>query len=186
MTGVPLTALCWNWNSIGIIVNIGRLEEVCSGCGPLNHCVEHVAAFDSSGGASLGLMRCHGHMASCVPAHRHMSWCWSHRAHMMSCAYLSHPGSRCMRMMYLFRLSRRACCNGADQFGIWGCLWWCLIHAINLLALNCIISCAFQCVLQQKIETPTLVEIVSINTYSSVDDHFPIIFSRSWRCKSST
>jgi hypothetical protein len=22
-TGVPLTALCYNWNSIGIIVNIG-------------------------------------------------------------------------------------------------------------------------------------------------------------------
>jgi hypothetical protein len=43
---------------------MGRLEAVCSGCGPLNPCAEHVVASDSSGGASLGLMRCHGHVAS--------------------------------------------------------------------------------------------------------------------------
>jgi hypothetical protein len=72
---------------------MGRLEAVCSGGGPLNPCAEHVAASDSSRSASLGLMRCHGHMASCVPARRHMVWCGSHRAHMMSCAYLSHPSS---------------------------------------------------------------------------------------------
>jgi hypothetical protein len=69
------------------------LEAVSLGWGPLNPCAEHVAASDSSGSASLRLMRCHGHMASCVPAHRHVAWCGSHRAHMMSCAYLSHPSS---------------------------------------------------------------------------------------------
>jgi hypothetical protein len=37
---------------------------------PLNPCVEHVAAFDSSGGASLGLMRCHGHVGAYVAARR--------------------------------------------------------------------------------------------------------------------
>jgi hypothetical protein len=68
------------------------LEAVCSGWGPLNPFIEHMATFDSSGSACLGFMRCHGHMASCVPARRHMAWCGSHRAHMTSCAYLSHPG----------------------------------------------------------------------------------------------
>jgi hypothetical protein len=43
---------------------MGRLEAVCSGCGPLNPCAEHVAASDSLGGASLGSMRCHEHVAS--------------------------------------------------------------------------------------------------------------------------
>jgi hypothetical protein len=47
-----------------------------------------------------------------------------------------------------------------------------------LLALTCIIPCAFRCVLQQKIETPTLVEIVSINPHYSVDDHFSFILCR--------
>jgi hypothetical protein len=43
---------------------MGQFEVVCSGCGPLNPCAEHVVAFDSSRGAFLGLMRCHGHMSS--------------------------------------------------------------------------------------------------------------------------
>jgi hypothetical protein len=43
-----------------------------------------------------------------------------------------------------------------------------LVH----LPLNYIISSAFWCVPQQKIETPTLVEFVSIKPYSSVDAHF--------------
>jgi hypothetical protein len=42
------------------------------GCGPLNPCAEHVATSDSSGSASLGLMRCHKHMVSCVPTRRYM------------------------------------------------------------------------------------------------------------------
>jgi ABC-type sugar transport system permease subunit len=66
------------------------------------------------------------------------------------------------QMIYPFRSSRWARCNGADQFGIWGCLWWCRIYAIGLLALNYIIPCAFRCILQQKIETQTLVKIVGI------------------------
>jgi hypothetical protein len=41
----------------------------------------------------LGLMRCHGRMASCVPTRRHVAWCGSHWAHMMSCAYLSRSSS---------------------------------------------------------------------------------------------
>jgi hypothetical protein len=69
------------------------LEAVCSGCQPLNPCAEHMAASDSSGSVSLGLMRSHGHMASCVTVSRHMAWCGSHRGHIMSCAYLSYPGS---------------------------------------------------------------------------------------------
>jgi hypothetical protein len=44
------------------------------------------------------------------------------------------------QMIYPFRSSRRARCNGAELFGIWGCLWWCHIYAIGLLALNCIIQ----------------------------------------------
>jgi hypothetical protein len=38
---------------------MGQLELVCSGCGPLNPCVEHVVASDLSRGASPELMRCH-------------------------------------------------------------------------------------------------------------------------------
>jgi hypothetical protein len=59
---------------------MGQLEAVCLGCGPLNPCAEHVALSDSSGGASLGLMRCHGHMASCMPTRHHVAWCGSHWA----------------------------------------------------------------------------------------------------------
>jgi hypothetical protein len=40
------------------------------------------------------LMRCHDHVGSCVAARRHVAWCGSHRAHAMSCAYLSHPNSK--------------------------------------------------------------------------------------------
>jgi hypothetical protein len=93
-------------------------------------------------------------------------------------------GLRCMQMIYPFRTSQRAYCNGADQFGNWGCLWWCHVYAIGLLALSCIIPCAFTCVLRQKIETPTLEELVSIRTYYSVDANFLFILCRSWRRKS--
>jgi hypothetical protein len=72
---------------------MGQLKAFWSDCGPLNPCVEHVAASDSWGSASLWYMRCHGHMASCVSARRHEAWCGYHRAHMMSCAYLSYPSS---------------------------------------------------------------------------------------------
>jgi hypothetical protein len=41
----------------------------------------------------FGLMRCHGHVGACVAARHHVAWCGSHRAHMMSNAYLSHTGS---------------------------------------------------------------------------------------------
>jgi hypothetical protein len=41
----------------------------------------------------FGLMRCHGHVGACVAARRHVAWCGSHRAHMMSSEYLSHAGS---------------------------------------------------------------------------------------------
>jgi hypothetical protein len=54
-------------------VTLGRLEAVCSGCGPLNPCAKHVAVSDSSGGASLGSMRCHGHVGACVPTHHHVA-----------------------------------------------------------------------------------------------------------------
>jgi hypothetical protein len=71
---------------------MGRLKAVCSGCGPLNPCAEHVATSDSSGNASLRLIRCHGHNPVC----QHVAM-WPGvgptRPHMMSCAYLSHPGS---------------------------------------------------------------------------------------------
>jgi hypothetical protein len=40
----------------------------------------------------FGSMRCHEHVGACVAARRHVAWCGSHRAHMMSSAYLSHPG----------------------------------------------------------------------------------------------
>jgi hypothetical protein len=72
---------------------MGRLEAVYSGCGPLNPCAEHVAVFNSLGSASCGLIRCHGQMASCVRACRHTACRGSHRAHMMSCAYLCHLGT---------------------------------------------------------------------------------------------
>jgi hypothetical protein len=49
------------------------LEEVSSGCGPLNACAEHVAASDCSGCAYLGLMRCYGHRASSVPTGHHVA-----------------------------------------------------------------------------------------------------------------
>jgi hypothetical protein len=56
----------------------------------LNPCAEHVADFDLLGSASLGLMRCHGHMASCVAAHHHVASCGSHRAHDIMWSYLVH------------------------------------------------------------------------------------------------
>jgi hypothetical protein len=105
--------------------------------------------------------------------------------HDVMCISLS-SGLRCMQMIYLFRSSRQARRVGANQFGIWGCLWWFHIYAIGLLALNYIIPCTFTCVLQQNIETPTLVEIVSIKPYSSVDYHFSFILCRSLRYKSGT
>jgi hypothetical protein len=105
--------------------------------------------------------------------------------HDVPCISLS-SGLWCMQMIYSFWLSRQARCNGADQFGIWGCLWWCHVYSIGLLALNYIIPCVFWCVMQQKIETPTLVEIVSIKPYSSVDDHFSLILYRNWWHKSGT
>jgi hypothetical protein len=52
-----------------------------------------VLAFDWSKVCFLGSMRCHGHVGACVPTCRHIALCGSHWAHMMSCAYLSHPGS---------------------------------------------------------------------------------------------
>jgi hypothetical protein len=66
------------------------LEAVCSGCGPLNPCAGHMATSDSSGSASLGLMRCHGHMAFYVPAHRHVAWCGSHWTNDIVWFYLVH------------------------------------------------------------------------------------------------
>jgi hypothetical protein len=93
---------------------------------------------------------------------------------------------RCMQMIYPFRSSRRSHCNGVDQFGNWGCFLWFPIYAIGLIALSCIIPCAFTCVLQQKIGTPTLVELVSIKPYCSVDDLSLFILCRSWWCKSGT
>ena len=42
------------------------LEVVWVLDGPLDPCAAHVAVSDSSGVASHGLMRCHGHMASNV------------------------------------------------------------------------------------------------------------------------
>jgi hypothetical protein len=135
----------------------------------------------------FGLVRCHGHVGSYVAARRHVAWCgWvSPSSHDVLCISLS---SRlwCMQMIYPFRSSWWARRNGAGQFGIWGCIWWCHIYAIGLPALNYTIPCAFTCVLQQKIETPKLVEIVSINPYSSVDDHFPFILCRNWQHKSGT
>jgi hypothetical protein len=56
----------------------GSVRGGLLGFGPLYPCAEHVAASDSSGSSSLGLMRCHGHMASCVPACRHVAWCPVH------------------------------------------------------------------------------------------------------------
>jgi hypothetical protein len=50
-----------------------------------------VLAPDWSRVCLFGLMMCHGHMGSCVAACRHVAWCGSHRAHMISCAYLFHP-----------------------------------------------------------------------------------------------
>jgi hypothetical protein len=90
------------------------------------------------------------------------------------------------QMIYPFWSSRRAHWNGAVQIGIWGYLWWHPIHTIDSLALDCIIPCAFWCVMQQNTKTPTLVEIVSISPYSSVYAHFLFILCRNWRPKSGT
>jgi hypothetical protein len=57
---------------------------------------------------------------------------------------------------------------------------------MNALAVSYIISCVFWPVLHQKLETLTLVEIVNIRPYPSVDDHFPFILCRSWRHKIGT
>jgi hypothetical protein len=48
-------------------------EAVCTGRGPLHPFVVHVAVSDSSEIASLGLMMCHGHMASKVAVCHHMA-----------------------------------------------------------------------------------------------------------------
>jgi hypothetical protein len=53
-----------------------------------------VLAFDWSRVCFFGSMRCHGHVDSCVAARRRVSCCRSHRAHMISCAYLFHPNSK--------------------------------------------------------------------------------------------
>jgi hypothetical protein len=79
----------------------GYFEAVCLGCGPLNPCAEHMVASDLSGSASLGLMRCHGHMASYVPPGPQDVLCTS----------LS-SGLRCMHMIYPFRSSWWARYNG--------------------------------------------------------------------------
>jgi hypothetical protein len=42
----------------------------------------------------LGSMRCHGHVDSCVTVRRHVAWCGSHQAHVISCAYLLHPNTK--------------------------------------------------------------------------------------------
>jgi hypothetical protein len=42
-----------------------------------------------------------------------------------------------------------------------------------------IIERVIRYILQKRLETPALVQIVSINPYSSVDDHFPFILCRS-------
>jgi hypothetical protein len=121
-------------------------------------------------------MRCHGHMRSCVPARRHVAWCGSHRTHMMSCAYLAHPASDVCKWYIRFdRLDEPVAMVQTNlEFE----------YAISLLSLNYIIPCVFWCVLQQKMETPTLVEIFSIKPYSSFDDYFSIILCRNWRHKS--
>ena len=110
---------------------------------------------------------------------------WYQDGDLILCISLS-SGLRSRQMIYPFRSSPRARRNGAIQFSIWDCYGWCPIGAIDSLALKHIISCAFWCILQQKLETPTLVEIISIRPYSSVDDPFTIILCRYWRCKSST
>jgi hypothetical protein len=82
----------------------------------------------------------------CVPAHRHWFGVGPTRAHDIMWSYLciSLPsGLRSMQMIYPFRPSRRTHHNGVVQIGIWYCLWWCHIHAINALASSCIISCVF-------------------------------------------
>jgi hypothetical protein len=52
-----------------------------------------VLASDWSRVCLFGSVRCHGHVGACVAARRHVAWFGSHQVHMMSCAYLSHPGS---------------------------------------------------------------------------------------------
>jgi hypothetical protein len=63
---------------------MASLESIWVPGGPLDPCAAHVAVYDSSRVASHGLMLCHGHMASYVESHRHMVWCGSHQAHMIS------------------------------------------------------------------------------------------------------
>jgi hypothetical protein len=72
---------------VGLGVFAAFLARFCGEVGPW------IRVLDWSKVCFFGSMRCHGHMASCVPAHLHVTCCGSHWAHMMSCAYLSHPGS---------------------------------------------------------------------------------------------
>jgi hypothetical protein len=75
----------WVWGVFAVFLARFR-EEV----GPWIH----VLAPDWSNVCFLGSMRCHGHVDSCMAARRHVAWCGSHRAHMISCAYLFHPNSK--------------------------------------------------------------------------------------------
>jgi hypothetical protein len=101
-----------------------------------------VLALDWSRVCFFGSMMCHGHMDSCVVARRHVGLCGTTGPNDILCIYLSSK-LQSRQMIYPFRSSRRARCNGVDQFGIWGWLWWCHIYAIGSLALNCIIPSAF-------------------------------------------
>jgi hypothetical protein len=97
---------------------MGLLEAVCSGCGPLKPCVEHVAAFDSSVGASLGSLSL---MAMWAPVCQHVAT-WpgvGPTGPMILCdliLYISLSSKlRSIQMIYSFQSSRRARHTGAVQ-----------------------------------------------------------------------
>jgi hypothetical protein len=132
----------------------------------------------------FGSMRCHGHVGACVEARRHVAWRGSHQAHDTMWSYFVHI-TFIRALMSTNDISGSIVSMSPSQwYNPMYCLWWCHIHAINALALIYIISRVFWPVLHQKLETPTLVEIVSIKPYPSVDDHFLFISYRCWWQKS--
>jgi hypothetical protein len=85
-----------------------------------------VLAPDWSRVCFFGSIRCHGHVGSCVLACRHVSWCGSHQAHTMFCAYLSHLNSK-VGKWYTISIVSASLSQWWCQIANWHYFQWCLI-----------------------------------------------------------
>jgi hypothetical protein len=147
-----------------------------------------VTTSDSSGSASLGLMRCHGHVASCIPARHHVAWCGPTRP-----TWCLLHNSLIWAPMYANDISISIISTSPLQWCrlIWHlwlfmmipymCHWFTCSQLYHSM---CILMCP--ATKDRNPKTCGNCHFVSINPYSSVDDHFSFILSRNWQPKSGT